>query len=63
MDGQGGRDHGAHGTFDSRSHARSAQAWLDEHTAGLAGLAAAGVAVGTGIVAGRRAWSRGRGRR
>jgi NAD(P)-dependent dehydrogenase (short-subunit alcohol dehydrogenase family) len=59
VDGQGGRDHGAHGAFDSRSHARSAQVWLDEHTAGLAGLAA-GAAVATGVVAGQRAWRRGR---
>jgi NAD(P)-dependent dehydrogenase (short-subunit alcohol dehydrogenase family) len=36
LDGQGGKDHGAHGIFDSRSHSRSAQVWLDEHTAGLA---------------------------
>src|SRR6202034_870492 len=50
LDGPGGEDYGAHGSFDARSHARSAQVWLDEHTAGLAGLAAAGVAVGTGIV-------------
>ena len=62
MDGQGGRDHGAHGVFDQRSHARSAQVWLDEHTAGLAGLAslAAGAAVATGIVAGGRTRRRGR---
>src|SRR5580692_6192785 len=61
MDGQGGRDHGAHGVFDQRSHARSAQVWLDEHTAGLAaGAAVAGAAVATGVVAGQRAWRRGR---
>jgi NAD(P)-dependent dehydrogenase (short-subunit alcohol dehydrogenase family) len=62
MDGQGGRDHGAHGVFDRRSHPRSAQVWLDEHTAGLAGLAslAAGAAVATGIVAGGRTRRRGR---
>jgi NAD(P)-dependent dehydrogenase (short-subunit alcohol dehydrogenase family) len=59
LDGQGGKDHGAHGIFDSRSHSRSAQVWLDEHTAGLAGLAA-GAAVATGVVAGQRAWRRGR---
>jgi NAD(P)-dependent dehydrogenase (short-subunit alcohol dehydrogenase family) len=62
MDGQGGRDHGAHGVFDARSHGRSAQVWLDDHTAGLTGVAgiAAGAAVATGIVAGGRAWRRGR---
>jgi NAD(P)-dependent dehydrogenase (short-subunit alcohol dehydrogenase family) len=59
LDGPGGRDYGAHGSFDARSHPRSAQVWLDEHTAGLAGFAVAGAAVATGIVAGR-AWSRGR---
>jgi NAD(P)-dependent dehydrogenase (short-subunit alcohol dehydrogenase family) len=63
IDGQGGRDHGAHGVFDPRSHGRSAQVWLDEHTAGLAGLAAGAVvatAVATGVVAGQRASRRGR---
>ena len=61
LDGQGGTDHGAHGIFDSRSHSRSAQVWLDEHTAGLAaGAAVAGAAVATGVVAGQRAWRRGR---
>jgi len=59
VDGQGGRDHGAHGVFDSRSHARSAQVWLDEHTAGLSAVAV-GTAVATGVVAGQRAWRRGR---
>jgi NAD(P)-dependent dehydrogenase (short-subunit alcohol dehydrogenase family) len=62
IDGHGGRDHGAHGVFDPRSHSRSAQVWLDEHTAGRARLAglAAGAAVATGVVAGQRAWRRGR---
>jgi hypothetical protein len=61
MDGQGGTDHGAHGIFDQRSHPRSAQVWLDEHTAGLAaGAAVAGAAVATGVVASQRAWRRGR---
>jgi hypothetical protein len=59
VDGQGGRDHGAHGAFDSRSHARSAQVWLDEHTAGLSAVAV-GAAVATAVVAGQRAWRRGR---
>lgn len=45
-DGRGGRDFGAHGSFDGRSHARSYQRWLSEHrkalvTAGGAVLAAA----------------------
>jgi NAD(P)-dependent dehydrogenase (short-subunit alcohol dehydrogenase family) len=54
VDGPGGRDHGAHGTFDTRSHARSAQLWLDERPRVLAGLAA-GAAVVTALAATRRA--------
>jgi NAD(P)-dependent dehydrogenase (short-subunit alcohol dehydrogenase family) len=54
VDGRDGRDHGAHGIFDTRSHARSAQVWLDERPRALAGLAA-GAAVTAGIVAARRA--------
>jgi len=46
VDGPDGVDHGAHGRFDSRSHARSPQAWLSRHHAvTAAGLAAAGTAV------------------
>ena len=56
LDGPGGRDYGAHGVFDSRSHDRSPQVWLDEHLA-LAGLAA-GTAIATGILVGKRAWHR-----
>ena len=37
-DGEGGRDFGAHGSFDGRSHGRSYQLWLSHHK----GLAAAG---------------------
>ncbi|WP_055587953.1 SDR family oxidoreductase [Peterkaempfera griseoplana] len=40
LDGKGGRDHGAHGAFDERSHTRSEQAWASRH-AGLLSLAAA----------------------
>ena len=50
IDGPGGRDHGAHGVFDARSHARSGQLWVDEHPRVVAGLAA-GAAIATGIVA------------
>jgi NAD(P)-dependent dehydrogenase (short-subunit alcohol dehydrogenase family) len=43
-DGPTGRDHGAHGRFDRRSHSRSPQAWLSRHhgvtTAALAGVTA-----------------------
>jgi len=38
VDGTHGADHGAHGSFDDRSHGRSAQLWLSQH----ARLAAAG---------------------
>jgi short-subunit dehydrogenase len=45
VDGSGGSDHGAHGRFDSRSHSRSAQAWLSRHhTASAAGATFAAVA-------------------
>jgi NAD(P)-dependent dehydrogenase (short-subunit alcohol dehydrogenase family) len=54
LDGPAGRDHGAHGIFGTRSHARSAQLWLDERPRVLAGLAA-GAAVAAGIAAARRA--------
>jgi NAD(P)-dependent dehydrogenase (short-subunit alcohol dehydrogenase family) len=54
LDGPEGRDHGAHGIFDTRSHARSAQVWLDERPRVLAGLAA-GAAVVTALAAARRA--------
>jgi len=58
VDGPGGTDHGAHGAFDDRSHARSAQLWLAERPRALAGLAA-GTALATAVVtAGRRARNR-----
>jgi NAD(P)-dependent dehydrogenase (short-subunit alcohol dehydrogenase family) len=53
VDGADGRDHGAHGIFDARSHARSAQVWLDQRPRLLSGLAA-GVALAAGIAAARR---------
>jgi len=53
LDGPDGRDHGAHGIFDDRSHARSAQLSLAERPRALAGLAA-GAAVATGVVTGWR---------
>ncbi len=55
IDGPGGQDHGAHGVFDARSHAHSAQLWLDEHPRVLSGLAAGAAITATGIVAMRRA--------
>jgi hypothetical protein len=57
VDGPDGRDHGAHGIFDARSHPYSAQLWLAQRPRLLAGLAA-GTAAATGIVAGRRAGRR-----
>jgi hypothetical protein len=47
--GDADRDHGAHGRFDARAHARSPQLWLSQHH-GLVG-AVAGVVAGAGIVA------------
>jgi NAD(P)-dependent dehydrogenase (short-subunit alcohol dehydrogenase family) len=54
VDGPDGRDHGAHGIFGARSHARSVQLWLDQRPRVLSGLAA-GAAVAGGIAAARRA--------
>jgi len=57
LDGPDGRDHGAHGVFDLRSHPRSLQLWLTEHPMVLSGLAA-GTAVAAGLTAGRLAQAR-----
>jgi NAD(P)-dependent dehydrogenase (short-subunit alcohol dehydrogenase family) len=57
LDGPDGRDHGAHGVFDQRSHPRSLQLWLTEHPMVLSGLAA-GTALAAGLTAGRRAQGR-----
>jgi NAD(P)-dependent dehydrogenase (short-subunit alcohol dehydrogenase family) len=50
-DGPGGRDFGAHGAFDSVSHAHSPQQWVAHHYRPLAmiggAVAAAGIAVGS----------------
>jgi short chain dehydrogenase len=54
VDGPDGRDHGPHGIFDARSHARSAQLWLDQRPRLLSGLAV-GAALAGGIAAARRA--------
>nr|WP_050947668.1 SDR family oxidoreductase [Mycobacterium xenopi] len=37
LDGPGGRDFGAHGVFDDRSHAHSPQFWATRHRRSLAG--------------------------
>jgi NAD(P)-dependent dehydrogenase (short-subunit alcohol dehydrogenase family) len=49
LDGEDGWDHGAHGAFDARSRAASAELWAAEHRPWL-GLIAAGLAgVGLGL--------------
>jgi NAD(P)-dependent dehydrogenase (short-subunit alcohol dehydrogenase family) len=53
LDGPDGHDYGAHGIFDPKSHARSAQVWLDDHPLVLAGTAA-GAAIAAGVAAGTR---------
>ena len=47
-DGEDGRDYGAHGLFDDRSHARSPQVWASQHH-GI--VAAAGVGLAAGAAA------------
>ncbi|GAB3213016.1 SDR family oxidoreductase [Marinactinospora thermotolerans] len=47
VDGPGGGDHGAHGSFDDRARSRSPQAWASRHRGAL-GAAAAGVAAVAG---------------
>jgi NAD(P)-dependent dehydrogenase (short-subunit alcohol dehydrogenase family) len=50
-DGDRGRDYGAHGRFDDRSHARSPQVWASQHHGALA-------VGGAGLVAGAVALAR-----
>lgn len=45
-DGTDGRDFGAHGVFDEKSHTRDPQLWASHHHGVLAGLAAGATAVG-----------------
>ena len=52
LDGDVGRDHGAHGVFSSRAHASSPQLWASQH-ARLLGAAACGVAMMTGLAVAR----------
>jgi short-subunit dehydrogenase len=54
-DGSSGHDFGAHGAFDDKAHARSAQMWASQNH-GL--LAAGGIAVVAGAAALARAWRR-----
>jgi NAD(P)-dependent dehydrogenase (short-subunit alcohol dehydrogenase family) len=53
-DGPGGSDHGAHGVFDDRAHAGSAELWLMQRPALVGSVAAATVAA-TAAVATRMA--------
>jgi NAD(P)-dependent dehydrogenase (short-subunit alcohol dehydrogenase family) len=52
VDGVNGRDFGADGVFDNRSHDRSLQAWLSRHAAVSSALLG-GAAVGGGFLAAR----------
>jgi hypothetical protein len=52
-DMQGGSDHGAHGSFDDRSHPRSLQQWASQHARLATG--GAGAAVLGGILAAKLA--------
>jgi NAD(P)-dependent dehydrogenase (short-subunit alcohol dehydrogenase family) len=51
VDGADGRDHGAHGVFDDKSHAHAPQLWFSHHVREVsAGTAAAGIgAVAAGV--------------
>jgi hypothetical protein len=53
VDGRGGRDFGAHGSFDSRSVDRSLQARLSRHHGALAAGGALAIAAVTAAVRGR----------
>jgi NAD(P)-dependent dehydrogenase (short-subunit alcohol dehydrogenase family) len=52
-DGPDGKDFGAHGAFDDRSHGQSVQLWASQHH-GVVGAAAAAL----GLLAGAAAWRR-----
>jgi NAD(P)-dependent dehydrogenase (short-subunit alcohol dehydrogenase family) len=58
VDGAAGKDHGAHGSFDDRSHDRSQQLWMSQHAGLLAGAAACSMLIGAGALATR--WVRSR---
>jgi hypothetical protein len=53
VDGPPGTDHGAHGSFDGRSHGRSAQLWVSHHPA-ISALAGCGVVAAAAAAAWRR---------
>ncbi|MCU1490363.1 MAG: short-chain dehydrogenase [Acidimicrobiaceae bacterium] len=50
VDGPGSKDHGAHGSFDDRSHARSLELWCSQHRRAL-GMGLTGVAAAAGAAA------------
>jgi NAD(P)-dependent dehydrogenase (short-subunit alcohol dehydrogenase family) len=54
VDGPPGTDHGAHGSFDDRSHHRSLQEWFSEHERLAVGAAAAAVVAAVSAAALRR---------
>lgn len=55
VDGRGGHDHAAHGSFDDRAKQRSAQLWASQHHGALAAAAAGGLATAAALTAfGRR---------
>ncbi len=57
LDGRPGTDHGAHGSFDDRSHHRSLQEWLSEHerlSVGAAAATAAAAVAAASVAAKRR---------
>ncbi|GHF59334.1 short-chain dehydrogenase [Streptomyces mashuensis] len=51
VDGDGGRDFGAHGEFGYQAHAHGTQPWLSRHRAGVA--AGAAVAAAAAVIRGR----------
>jgi NAD(P)-dependent dehydrogenase (short-subunit alcohol dehydrogenase family) len=57
VDGSSGHDHGARGVFDDRSHARSPQLWLSQHSR-VSSWVLAGVAVAGAFLLGRRGYRR-----
>ncbi len=50
LDGEQGRDHGAHGIFDDRSRTRSPELWASKHREWLSTIGAGLAGVGVGIV-------------
>ncbi|RDH75528.1 SDR family NAD(P)-dependent oxidoreductase [Mycolicibacterium moriokaense] len=54
VDDASGTDHGAHGSFDDRSHKVSPQLWVAEHARPITMAAAAGAAVTAGTAMRRR---------